>query len=221
MSDYGGDQESSSIGHMFACEGFPFASSLKVTAMATLTTRLGSSQETGTRRLLQHSAMTQGALKGTNLRGQTEPIFTDSRLFLENKAFARERQRGGQNSGGGQNLTRRTPTESSFRPPLTPVRPPPPNVISLIKYLTNTQNFPQVTPSKTVFGGSPKMVSDGPSLRGFAPPSPVFCPPPFGSAQIWETQIFAENRRKSQKIAENRRNPQKTTDWCLSALTSP
>ena len=39
----------------------------------------------------------QGALKGTNLRGQTEPkrrfsqIFADSRLFLENKAFGKRR----------------------------------------------------------------------------------------------------------------------------------
>ena len=37
----------------------------------------------------------RGALKGTNLRGQTEPkrrfslIFADSRLFLENKAFGK------------------------------------------------------------------------------------------------------------------------------------
>ena len=41
--------------------------------------------------------LTQGALKGTNLRGQTEPkrrfsmIFADSRLFLENKAFGQRR----------------------------------------------------------------------------------------------------------------------------------
>ena len=39
----------------------------------------------------------QGALKGTNLRGQTEPkrrfslIFADSRLFPENKAFGKRR----------------------------------------------------------------------------------------------------------------------------------
>ena len=39
----------------------------------------------------------QGALKGTNLRGQTEPkrrfslIFADSRLFQENKAYGKRR----------------------------------------------------------------------------------------------------------------------------------
>ena len=39
----------------------------------------------------------QGALKGTNLRGQTEPfrrfslIFADSRLFLENQALGKRR----------------------------------------------------------------------------------------------------------------------------------
>ena len=41
--------------------------------------------------------MNQGALKGTNLRGQTEPkcrfsqIFADSRIFLENNAFGKRR----------------------------------------------------------------------------------------------------------------------------------
>ena len=41
--------------------------------------------------------LSQGALKGTNLRGQTEPkrrfslIFADSRLFPENKAFGKRR----------------------------------------------------------------------------------------------------------------------------------
>ena len=35
---------------------------------------------------------------------------------------------------------------------------------------------------------------------------------------IWETQLFAENRRSSQKTAENQRNPQKTADRRLSLL---
>ena len=83
---------------------------------------------------------------------------------------------GNRGGGGGQNLTRRTPTENSFDPP-SPRYVPPPHVISLIKSLTNTQNFPQVTPSKTVVGGSPNMVSDGPFLRGFAP-ARCFAPHP-------------------------------------------
>ena len=46
---------------------------------------------------LFRARQSQGALKGTNLRGQTEPkrrfslIFADSRLFLENKAFGKRR----------------------------------------------------------------------------------------------------------------------------------
>ena len=55
--------------------------------------------------------------------------------------------------------------------------------LSLTKSLTNSQNFPQVTPSKTVLGGSPKIVSDEPSLRGFAPP-PLFCPPHWLAARL-------------------------------------
>ena len=44
-----------------------------------------------------HQSNIQGALKGTNLRGQTEAkrrfslIFADSRLFLENEAFGKRR----------------------------------------------------------------------------------------------------------------------------------
>ena len=87
---------------------------------------------------------------------------------------------GGQNSGGGgAKPHEENPHGKQFPTPphLGTSPPPPPNATSLIKSLTNSQNFPRVTPSKTVFGGSPKMVSDRPSLRGFAPP-PLFCPPP-------------------------------------------
>ena len=45
---------------------------------------------------------------------------------------------------------------------------PPPYPISLIKSLRDPQNFRQVTSSETIFGGSQKMVFDGPSSRGFA-----------------------------------------------------
>ena len=50
-----------------------------------------------------------------------------------------------------------------------------------MKSLTNSQKFLQVNPSRIVFGGTPKMVSKGPSSRGFAPPC-CFAPP-FSSAQ--------------------------------------
>ena len=66
----------------------------------------------------------------------------------------RKRQRGGQKRGGGQNLTRRTPTENSFRPPHLGTFCPPPYGISLSKSLRSAQNFPQLTSSETAFGGS-------------------------------------------------------------------
>ena len=52
----------------------------------------------------------QGALKGTNLRGQTEPkrrfslILADSRLFLENKAFGNADRRKPQETAENRRL---------------------------------------------------------------------------------------------------------------------
>ena len=99
-------------------------------------------------------------------------------------AFARERQRGGKKRGGGGGKTSRGPhTENSFRRPSRRyVFPLPPYGISLNKSLRGAQNFPQLT-SETAFGGSQKMVSDGPSSRGFAFRY-VLPPPPSSSAQI-------------------------------------
>ena len=86
--------------------------------------------------------------------------------------------KGGAKQRGGTKTDEENPHGKQFpTPPLTSVRPPPPSVISLIKSLTNTQNFPQVTPSKW-----------RPILARFPPPPPpLFCPPPFGSAQ-WYTE---------------------------------
>ena len=81
---------------------------------------------------------------------------------------SRERQRGGQKSGGGAKPHEETPHEKQFPTPLTSVRFAPPYPISLSKSLRNSQNFPQLTSSETIFGGSRKAVSDGPSSRGFA-----------------------------------------------------
>ena len=89
--------------------------------------------------------------------------------------------KGGAKRRGGQNLTRRPPVENSFRPPLTSVRFAPPYPISLSKSLRSAQNFPQLTSSETIFGGSRKAASDGPSSRGFA--FRYVLPPPFSSAQ--------------------------------------
>ena len=91
---------------------------------------------------------------------------------------------GGQKEGGGAKPHEETPRGKQFPTPLTSVRfaPPPPHPISLSKSLTNSQNFPQVTSSEGIFGWSRKMVSDGPSSRGFA--FRYVLPPPFSSAQV-------------------------------------
>ena len=72
--------------------------------------------------------------------------------------------KGGQKGGGGQYLLR----GKSFRPPSPQYVLPPPNFISLVKSSRSSQNFPQVTPSETGLRGSPNMVFEGPSSRGFA-----------------------------------------------------
>ena len=84
-----------------------------------------------------------------------------ARQFPENAKGGGGKKRG----GGGAKPRKETPHGKQFSTP------------PVIKPLTNSQNFPQVTPSETAFGGSLKMVSKGPSSRGFAPP-PLFCPPP-------------------------------------------
>ena len=93
-------------------------------------------------------------------------------------------KRGAKQRGGGKTSRGEPPTENSFRPPPSPrYVPPPPNATSPTKSLTNFQNFPRATPSKTVFGGSPKWFPTGHPCE-VLPPPPLFCPPPpFGSAQ--------------------------------------
>ena len=84
---------------------------------------------------------------------------------------------------------RRPPRKTVSDPPHLSTFPlPPPNAISLMKSLTNSQNFPQVTPSKTVFGGSPKMVFRRAILARFwLPPPPLFCPPPLWLGPVYGT----------------------------------
>ena len=76
-------------------------------------------------------------------------------------------KRGGQKRGVCK-PHKETPTENSFRAPSPRYVLPPPYPISLSKSLRSAPNFPQLTTSETAFGGSRKMVSDGPSSRGFA-----------------------------------------------------
>ena len=85
-----------------------------------------------------------------------------------------------QRGGGGQNLSRRTPTENSFRPTLTSVRPPPPppNAIPLKKSFTNSQNFPQVSPSKQFSEGLHQWFPTG-------HPCEVLPPPPWVAPPLW------------------------------------
>ena len=86
--------------------------------------------------------------------------------------------------GGGAKPHEETPHGKQCPTPLTLVHFAPSLFsISLIKSLRNPQNVPQVTSSETVFGGPPKMVSEGPSSRGFAfqyvlppPPPPLALP---------------------------------------------
>ena len=99
-------------------------------------------------------------------------------------ALVPDNAKGGGEKEGGQNLTRRPPAENSFRPPLPRYVLPPPYSISLNKSLRKLQNFPQLTTSETAFGGSRKMVSDGPSSRGFAFRYVLPPPPLVSSAQL-------------------------------------
>ena len=102
--------------------------------------------------------------------------------YLVRLATSRKGGGGGAKKRGGQNLTRRPPTENSFRPPSPRyVWPPPPLFHFLSKPLRNWQTSPQLTSSEAAFGGSRKMVSDGPSSWGFAfryvlPPPPLALP---------------------------------------------
>ena len=108
----------------------------------------------------------QGSLSQGQNPNFTGPLAETPKKVL---TLTRERQRGGQKRGGGGKTSRGDPPQ--FPTPLTSVRfapPPPPHAISLSKSHRNFQNFPQLTSSETVFGGSQKIVSDGPSSRGFA-----------------------------------------------------
>ena len=132
--------------------------------------------------------MTQGRLK----KYRSEKLRAEFSFPNFDKACnwrTQKRGGGGQKRGGGQNLTRRPPTENSFRTPHLGMfcPPPPPNSISLSQSLRNAQNFPQLTTSKAAFGGSRKMVSDGPCSRGFAF---RYVLDPFSSAQCRYIILF-------------------------------
>ena len=101
------------------------------------------------------------------------PLHTARHVFVISGG-TRERQRGGgqKSPGGGQNLTRRPPTENSFPTPLTSVRFTPLYPVSLMI----PQNFPQVTSSETIFGGSQKWFVRGHHREVLL--FGTFCPPP-------------------------------------------
>ena len=95
--------------------------------------------------------------------------------------YQRTPKGGTKKEGGGKTSRGDPPRKTVSDPPhLSTFCPPSPHGISLSKSLRRAQNFPQLTTSETAFGGSQKIVSDGPSSRGFAfryvlPPPP---PPP-------------------------------------------
>ena len=98
-----------------------------------------------------------------------------------------ENAKGGGKKEGGAKPHEETPHGKQFPTPLTSVRFAPSYGISLSKSLRNPQNFPQVTSSETVFGGPQKIVSDGPSSRGFA--FRYVLPPPLALPRYFRSRI--------------------------------
>ena len=116
----------------------------------------------------------------------------DPQTTWDKRKRFRDRQRGGgKKEGGGRTSWGDPPWKTVSDPPHLGTFCPPYS-ISLSKSLRNAQNFPQLTSSETIFGGSRKMVSDRPSSRGFA--FRYVLPPPFSSAQ--------KNVQKRRKIRE-------------------
>ena len=112
-----------------------------------------------------------------------------SPTFLKNNLQRTPKGGGSPGGGGGQNLTRRPPHGKQFPTPLTSVRFAPPYLLSLIKSFRHPQNFPQVTSSETVFGGSPKWFS-----RGHPREVSLFALPPLYMSKvdpIWCFSVFA------------------------------
>ena len=131
--------------------------------------------------------------------GQTgvyRPVLQDFPVVhLRNTTSQRTPKGGEQKSGegGGQN-----PTQNSFQTPppphlatfsLPPLFPPP--IPFLLLSTLESQNFPHVPSSETIFGGSAKMVSKGPSSRGFAFRYVLPPPPPPLAVPRQEKGIFA------------------------------
>ena len=108
------------------------------------------------------------------------------RVAFTKAGFLRISQRtpkggGGKQPGGGGKTSRGEhprKTVSDPPPPHLGTCPPPPNPISLIKSLTNSQDFPQVTPSKTVLGGLQEWFPTGHPCEVLPPPPPAVLPPP-------------------------------------------
>ena len=113
--------------------------------------------------------------------------FTRRFFIVGGGKHTRERRRGGQKSRGGKTSRGDPPHGKQFPTPLTSVRFAPPYSISLSKSFRNAQNLPQLTSSETAFGGSQKVVSDGPSSRGFA--FRYVLPPPLALPSHRGTQI--------------------------------
>ena len=96
--------------------------------------------------------------------------------LLRYRPHNQKTSKGGGGRGGAKPHDETPHRRNGFRPPSPRYGlPPPPFSISLSKSRRNSQNCPQPTSSETAFGGSRKMVSDGPSSRGFA--FGTFCRP--------------------------------------------
>ena len=146
------------------------------------------------RRFLQKTAGNRRFSQKTagNRRFSQKPLCPIEFVPFRASAPYPENAKGGGKKEGGAKPHEETPHGKRFPTPLTSVRFAPPFPISLSKPLRNSQNFPQLTSSETIFGGSRKAVSDGPSSRGFA--FRYVLPPPLALPSI---SSFSQNMERS------------------------
>ena len=111
--------------------------------------------------------------------GFSDAVFHYMRGFYRD--FQSPTKGGGKTAGGGQNLTRRPPTENSFRPPSPRYVPSPPPCHFSYEAPYKLPEFPSGDPLKSSFRRVSKMISKGHPCEVLPPP--LLPPPPFGSAQ--------------------------------------
>ena len=102
-----------------------------------------------------------------------------------NHPFPENAKGGGKKRGGGQNLTRRPPVESSFRPPSPRYVLPPPIPFLLVSPLQTPRISLRWPPQKAFSEGLEEWFPTGHPREVLL--FGAFCPPPFSSAQpFWK-----------------------------------